>query len=140
MLSTIGCCITQQDITFPSNRKILLTDPVAKVVKVDLLRCRCKTLLHHVNKWRDFVNICGAVANTKYYKNYFQFFSDAQPSQDLSSRWNNTADTVVIGGGIAGCSVAYHLAKQSDQGRDSPKFLNVSAWQLLNQIGSTILL
>jgi len=32
-------------------------------------------------------------------------------AQDLSRRWKSEADTVVIGGGIAGCSVAYHLAK-----------------------------
>ena len=32
-------------------------------------------------------------------------------AQDLSRRWKSDADTVVIGGGIAGCSVAYHLAK-----------------------------
>ena len=35
--------------------------------------------------------------------------NDAQ--DDLSRRWKSEADTVVIGGGIAGCSVAYHLAK-----------------------------
>lgn len=37
------------------------------------------------------------------------FFSDA--SAVLGKRWKDTAETVVIGGGCVGVSVAYHLAK-----------------------------
>lgn len=39
----------------------------------------------------------------------FVSFSDA--SAALRKRWKDTADTVIIGGGCVGVSVAYHLAK-----------------------------
>lgn len=34
--------------------------------------------------------------------------SDSGP---LSKRWKDTADTVIMGGGAVGTSIAYHLAK-----------------------------
>ena len=33
-------------------------------------------------------------------------------STNISKRLRETADTVIVGGGIAGTSIAYHLAKQ----------------------------
>lgn len=35
----------------------------------------------------------------------------SDPSSALGKRWKETAETVVIGGGCVGASVAYHLAK-----------------------------
>ena len=32
--------------------------------------------------------------------------------QNLSKSWRDKAETVIIGGGVAGTSIAYHLAKQ----------------------------
>ncbi len=36
-------------------------------------------------------------------------------SQSLSKRWRDTAETVIIGGGCVGTSLAYHLAKQGQK-------------------------
>lgn len=41
----------------------------------------------------------------------FFFLSLSDASSVLGKRWKDTADTVVIGGGCVGTSVAYHLAK-----------------------------
>lgn len=34
-----------------------------------------------------------------------------KPSSSLGERWKDTAETVIIGGGCVGVSLAYHLAK-----------------------------
>ena len=39
------------------------------------------------------------------------FRSDNETSPRRREGWVDTADTVVIGGGVVGASVAYHLAK-----------------------------
>lgn len=51
----------------------------------------------------------GAVIFTCNSSSSFSFFSAA--SSVLGKRWKDTAETVVIGGGCVGVSVAYHLAK-----------------------------
>ena len=38
-------------------------------------------------------------------------FTTFSPSQSLNKRWKDRAETVIIGGGVTGTSIAYHLAK-----------------------------
>ncbi len=40
------------------------------------------------------------------------------PISESPVGWKDSADTVIIGGGINGCSVAYHLAKQVNDQAD----------------------
>lgn len=42
---------------------------------------------------------------------FFSFLCSRDASSVLGKRWKDTADTVIIGGGCVGVSVAYHLAK-----------------------------
>lgn len=39
------------------------------------------------------------------------FLSYSDAASALGKRWKDTAETVIIGGGCVGASVAYHLAK-----------------------------
>lgn len=42
---------------------------------------------------------------------FVHFFSREQKPSSIEAKWKDAAETVIIGGGCVGVSLAYHLAK-----------------------------
>ena len=84
------------------------------MVTLDLQNCHCKwdVTVTGATVTEYICNVCCYDVRTVGFLNFRDGAEDEAAAQDLARRWKSEADTVVIGGGIAGCSVAYHLAKQ----------------------------
>lgn len=75
--------------------------------------------------------------------NLLLFFFSSDASSVLGKRWKDTAETVVIGGGCVGVSVAYHLAKGGMKDvvlLEKSELTAGSTWHAVCLTGSTRLL
>ena len=68
------------------------------------------------------------------------FHHRPSPAQPLNKRWKDWADTVIIGGGVTGVSIAYHLAKAGQKDvvlLEKLELTSGSTWHAVSKTGES---